>query len=189
MLAVLFDLSADATTSLLTSVMATVNDIATPGTITETGALDFTELVAHLTTTPLRQYTGSLTTPPCAEGLTFLVTEQPLPIDVATYNAAKKVIKFNARYTQNTLGEQNILGVAFDTVTKAGVDFAAPPAESAAPVESGVAAAPAESAAPADPAASAPADESAAIVEDAVPAAPASEFLCLMGACERIVTA
>lgn len=58
------------------------------------------------------QYSGSLTTPPCKEGLTFLVMEEPLALDVKTYNALKAVIKFNARYSQNKLGEENLLAIS-----------------------------------------------------------------------------
>lgn len=111
-IAVTFQLSEDgSTTELLTAVTEKLSEIATPGTVTETGALDFTALIDHIQTTPLFQYTGSLTTPPCAEGLTFLVTKEPLPLNVATFNSIKSVIKFNSRFTQNTLGEANLLEV------------------------------------------------------------------------------
>ncbi|KAF7290172.1 Carbonic anhydrase [Mycena indigotica] len=102
------------TTELLTAATENLQDVATPGTATTTGALDFATLVAAVEAGPLFQYTGSLTTPPCAEGLTFLVLEQPLPLDIKTYNALKRVIKFNARYTQNTLGQPNFLALATD---------------------------------------------------------------------------
>jgi hypothetical protein len=69
-------------------------------------------LIEHLQTTPLLQYTGSLTTPPCAEGLTFLVAQQPLDLGVETYNAIKAVVKFNSRYTQAALGTENLLAVS-----------------------------------------------------------------------------
>lgn len=93
-----------------------LSEISTPGTVTETGALDFAPLIEHVQTTSLFQYAGSLTTPPCAEGLTFLVTQQPLPLNVATYNALKSIIKFNSRYTQNTLGQTNLLEVGAGTL-------------------------------------------------------------------------
>ncbi|XTI84126.1 carbonic anhydrase [Cenococcum geophilum] len=109
----LFQLTADgSTTDLITNVTKNLAEIATPGTVTETGPLDFTSLSAQLTTTPLLQYTGSLTTPPCAEGVMFLVTQKPLPLNVATFNAIKSVVKFNSRFTQNELGEPNLLVVA-----------------------------------------------------------------------------
>jgi hypothetical protein len=81
--------------------------------------LKFEEIINAVQTKPLFQYTGSLTTPPCAEGLTFLVLEEPLPINVKTYNALKSVIKFNARYSQNSLGETNLLQVASELSAKA----------------------------------------------------------------------
>ncbi|KAI5778742.1 alpha carbonic anhydrase [Geopyxis carbonaria] len=121
-IAVLFQLSSTATTSLLTAVTENIADIATPGTVTETGALDFAPLVEHLMGTPLFEYTGSLTTPPCAEGLTFLVTEVPLDLDVATFNAIKSIVRFNSRYTQNDLAQTNILQVGCEA---AGFDGAA----------------------------------------------------------------
>jgi len=112
-LTALFQLTTDgSTTDLITNVTKNIADITTPGTVTETGPLDFTSLVARLTSTPLLQYNGSLTTPPCKEGVLFLITQQPLPLNVATYNALKSVVKFNSRYTQNKLGNKNLLGVA-----------------------------------------------------------------------------
>ncbi|KAF5361476.1 hypothetical protein D9758_006220 [Tetrapyrgos nigripes] len=115
-IAVPFQLTEDgSTTELLTAVIENLADIETPGTATKTGALDFTELSDAIQTKPLFQYTGSLTTPPCAEGLTFLVLSEPLALNVATFNAIKKVVKFNARFTQGSLGETNLLEVATGT--------------------------------------------------------------------------
>lgn len=108
-----FQLTEDnSTLELLTAVTENIEAIRVPGTVGRTGALDFTEITEIIQTTPLFQYTGSLTTPPCAEGLTFLVLEQPLPLNVATYNKIKSIIKFNARYTQNTSGQDNFLAAA-----------------------------------------------------------------------------
>ncbi|CUS09350.1 unnamed protein product [Tuber aestivum] len=111
-IALTFQLSEDgATTELLTGVTKNLAQIATPGTVTETGPLKFAKVIEHVQTTPLFQYTGSLTTPPCAEGLTFLVTKEPLPLSVKTYNEIKAVVKFNSRYTQNSLGQGNLVAV------------------------------------------------------------------------------
>ncbi|KAL0061076.1 hypothetical protein AAF712_012070 [Marasmius tenuissimus] len=121
-LAVPFQLSEDgSTTDLLTSVIENIGDVATPGSVTKTGKLEFEELINALQTEPLFQYTGSLTTPPCAEGLTFLVMEKPLPLDVKTFNSLKSVIKFNARFVQNELGKTNVLDIAAKDAAAKGV--------------------------------------------------------------------
>ncbi|KAJ7065588.1 alpha carbonic anhydrase [Mycena amicta] len=118
-IAVPFQLSEDgSTTSLLTAAIENLADVTSPGTATKTAPLDFTELIRTIEEGPLFQYTGSLTTPPCKEGLTFLVLENPLPLNVKTYNALKNVIKFNARYTQNNLGDDNLLAVSNTVTTK-----------------------------------------------------------------------
>jgi hypothetical protein len=47
-----------------------------------------------------------------------VIAEQPLPINAASFNAMKKVIKFNSRFTQGKLGEGNIIERAFAAVKK-----------------------------------------------------------------------
>ncbi|KAJ7362864.1 alpha carbonic anhydrase [Mycena albidolilacea] len=112
-IAIPFQLTEDgSTTELLTSVVENLSKVTEPGTSTTTGPLDFGPLIQAIETRPLFQYSGSLTTPPCKEGLTFLVMEEPLALNVKTYNALKAVIKFNARYSQNKLGDVNLLTVA-----------------------------------------------------------------------------
>lgn len=131
-----FQLSEDGTTTeLLTAVTENLSEIATPGTVTETGPLDFAPLIKHLETTPLFQYKGSLTTPPCAEGLTFLVTKEPLPLNVKTFNAIKSVVRFNSRYTQNSLGKENLIGVGSTGLAAARGPAPSAPAGSAVLVE------------------------------------------------------
>ncbi|KAJ5109984.1 hypothetical protein N7532_002629 [Penicillium argentinense] len=99
-------------TPLFDSVFAHIDDIAAPGTYTKTGHLDFSALTAHLNTHGIYQYEGSLTTPPCSESVVWYLSTEPLPLNVQSYNAVKHVLKFNARYTQNALGQDNLLEVA-----------------------------------------------------------------------------
>ena len=50
-------------------------------------------------------YAGSLTTPPCVEGVTWLVAKEPVELSVSQLNAFKKqVISFNARPLQKLNG-------------------------------------------------------------------------------------
>ncbi|KAJ5456095.1 uncharacterized protein N7458_003678 [Penicillium daleae] len=99
-------------TPLFCSVFDHLDDISSPGTSTETGTLDFSGLVAHLNEYAIYQYSGSLTTPPCTEGVAWYVSAEPLALDVRSYNRIKRVLKFNSRYTQNALGRDNLLEIA-----------------------------------------------------------------------------
>ena len=54
-------------------------------------------------------YAGSLTTPPCSEGVTWYVTEESLYMSVSQFHAWKTIIKFNSRNTQNAPGMENLI--------------------------------------------------------------------------------
>ncbi|KAF8067642.1 alpha carbonic anhydrase [Lyophyllum atratum] len=112
-LSALFELTTDgSTTELLTALSQNISAAATPYSSAHTGALLFQPLLTHFHTTPLYEYMGSLTTPPCTDGVTWLVAREPLPLDVATYLGFKRVMKFNARYTQNGPGGENLIEMA-----------------------------------------------------------------------------
>lgn len=105
-----------------------MNKISTSGTVTESPALAFGGLATAINGQSLLAYTGSLTTPPCAEGLKFFVTTQQLPLDVATFNKVKSVVGFNARFTQNTAGSPNLLALS-PAILAAAANSAAPVSE------------------------------------------------------------
>lgn len=111
-IALMFQVSASASDPLIAGLSSSLDAIATPGTSTEIpSGLDFSSALAKLASSDILQYSGSLTTPPCAEGVTFLIVKDPLDIGVEDFNAIKKIVKFNSRFIQNTLGGENMLAV------------------------------------------------------------------------------
>ncbi|OAA54547.1 tat pathway signal sequence [Niveomyces insectorum RCEF 264] len=108
--------AASGATVLLETVLNTVDQIATPGTAIKTPALVMSELVNLLTSGEFQQYTGSLTTPPCTEGVNWLVATQKLTIEPATFAKVRDVVGFNARFPQNKLGETNLLQVSAQSI-------------------------------------------------------------------------
>lgn len=54
-------------------------------------------------------YVGSLTTPPCHRDISWFILRTPLTVSVATFKSLRRIMKFNARYTQNYPGEENLL--------------------------------------------------------------------------------
>jgi len=77
----------------------------------KTGPFNFYEtgLKRILDESTIYRYSGSLTTPPCSEGVAWNVVSTPLTMDANTYTKVKKIMGFNSRYTQNQPGEINLL--------------------------------------------------------------------------------
>lgn len=115
-IALMFQVSASDSDPIIAGLSSSLDAIATPGTKTsiESG-LDFSNVLSKIETSDILQYSGSLTTPPCAEGVTFLVVKDPLDVAVADYNAIKSIVKFNSRFIQNTLGGDNMLAIGADS--------------------------------------------------------------------------
>jgi hypothetical protein len=118
----LFQLTAEPSSTgpsaIFSAVLSAISSIPSPGSTTElppsseNPAFDPVPLTTAIQSMSFYAYSGSLTTPPCAEGVTFLIATEPLPMGVETYNSMKKVVKFNSRFGQNGLGEQNLLEVS-----------------------------------------------------------------------------
>ena len=108
----MFQVSAGKSSSIISSLSGSLDKITVPGTKTAIkGGIDYKDVISAIETSDIVQYTGSLTTPPCAEGVTFLLLKNPLDVSVKDFNAIKKIVKFNSRFIQNELGNTNMLEV------------------------------------------------------------------------------
>lgn len=115
-----FLLNKDATTDsgLFSTVMESAPEIQEPGSVTNTKSLSFDKLISHLNTNEVMTYSGSLTTPPCSEGVTWLISAAPLSISAEDVAAANKLMGDNARPAQGGLGEENINAEDGDAVSE-----------------------------------------------------------------------
>ncbi|TRX98577.1 hypothetical protein FHL15_000651 [Xylaria flabelliformis] len=101
-----------ASSTMLETIFSSIEGIASPGTSTKTPAFSMTELSDLLATADFQRYSGSLTTPPCSEGVTWSVSTKKLMLSRQTFAKVRDVIGFNSRYLQNTPGLANLLVMA-----------------------------------------------------------------------------
>ncbi|ORY67253.1 alpha carbonic anhydrase [Pseudomassariella vexata] len=100
------------TSTMLETLFQSVEEIATPGTKVTTQPLIMSELVETLKLGNFEAYSGSLTTPPCSEGVNWMVATQRVQISTASFERVRNVVKFNSRFTQNALGSPNVVSLS-----------------------------------------------------------------------------
>lgn len=86
-----------------------LDDVVAAIAQTGTAPLDLRAASTLLRDTTFYRYPGSLTTPPCSQGVTWMVANQAARLDERDYNAIKDKIKFNARFIQNRPGQDNVV--------------------------------------------------------------------------------
>ncbi|KAI9353873.1 alpha carbonic anhydrase [Obelidium mucronatum] len=79
-----------------------------PNSTTKLRALDMKPIIKALGSAEFFSYTGSLTTPPCTEGVLWLVARKPLQVSQAQMDKLMQVMPFNSRTTQanKSVGKQ-----------------------------------------------------------------------------------
>ncbi|GAW16377.1 hypothetical protein ANO14919_058030 [Xylariales sp. No.14919] len=98
--------------AMLETVFSAIDGIAAPGAVTKTPAFSMSELSDLLAAADFQRYSGSLTTPPCSEGVEWSVPTKKLLLSRQTFAKVRDVVGFNSRYPQNAPGMTNLLAMA-----------------------------------------------------------------------------
>ena len=99
-------------TDALNTVISQVNEIPETGRTTTIHDLNMESIVSTINSSQFYYYSGSLTTPPCAEDVTFLIATEPFPIGFNMYNDLKAVVGMNARHIQSPQNTENVIVTA-----------------------------------------------------------------------------
>jgi len=110
--AVMFELETSNSTAAFEQLVSQLDAVKTPGKATTIANLDLSALINNVNRAKYLVYQGSLTTPPCTEGVTFVVSKQIFPVKLASWKKLKEVMVPNNRPLQNKHGEDNILVVS-----------------------------------------------------------------------------
>lgn len=109
---VFFELAYDWGDRLLMSITPALKNVQKKGDKTTIDDICFKSIMSVAAESKVYTYAGSLTTPPCSEGVTWYVVEQSLSMSVAQFQAWTDVMKFNSRNTQNEPGKENLITIA-----------------------------------------------------------------------------
>ncbi|KAK2782296.1 hypothetical protein FQN53_000112 [Emmonsiellopsis sp. PD_33] len=94
----------------LDTVISHISQIPTAGDSVDITQLDISDIVTTVNALPMFTYTGSLTTPPCTEGVPFFILAEAMPLHIDTVNALKAVVGHNARFLQQNIpAQENVL--------------------------------------------------------------------------------
>lgn len=91
------------------STLAFLSCVSQPGTKTPISLPPFAEIQAIFREKVFYNYPGSLTTPPCSEGVDWYVSTEKIFLDLDNYKSLKDVLNFNSRFSQSDPGQQNVL--------------------------------------------------------------------------------
>ncbi|KAF3905895.1 Nectarin-2 [Arthrobotrys entomopaga] len=86
-----------------------LREIREEGDSVEATFVDFSGVRSAITNARKYNYVGSLTTPPCTEGINWFVSDTILTISIAELNIFKSVMGWNARDLQSGIGSTNVV--------------------------------------------------------------------------------